>query len=78
LRFAALAIAVGLAAVRLTTVETVCFEVLLIAMFSAAATWTWGMVRKSFGAIPALLWLVLCGVSLVCAATIGVLEFIRR
>ena len=32
----------------------------------------------SFGAIPALLWLILCGVSLICAALIGVLEFIRR
>ena len=63
---------------RLTTVETVCFEVLLIVMFAAVAAWVWGMVRKSFGAIPAMLWLVLCGVSLVCAATIGILEFIRR
>ena len=71
-------IAVGLAAVRLTTVETVCFEVMLIAMFAALAAWTWGMVRKSFGAIPAALWLILCGISLICAATIGVLEFIRR
>jgi hypothetical protein len=78
LRLAALAIAVWLATVRPTTVETVCFEVLLIAMFSAVATWTWGMVRKSFGAIPAMLWLILCSVSLICAATIGVLEFIRR
>jgi hypothetical protein len=65
-------------AVRLTTVETVCFEVLLVTMFAALAAWTWGMIRRSFGAIPALLWLVLCGVSLICAAMIGVLEFIRR
>ncbi|MGA9556726.1 MAG: hypothetical protein WBR11_07730, partial [Terriglobales bacterium] len=65
-------------AVRLTTVETVCFEVLLVTMFAALAAWTWGIVRRSFGAIPALLWLILCGVSLVCAAMIGVLEFIRR
>jgi hypothetical protein len=36
------------------------------------------MIRRSFGAIPALLWLILCGVSLICAALIGVLEFIRR
>jgi hypothetical protein len=78
LSLVALARAVGLAAVRLTTIETVCFEVLLITMFSALATWTWGMVRKSFGAIPALLWLILCGLALVCAATIGVLEFVRR
>ena len=65
-------------AVRLTTVETVCFEVLLVTMFAALAAWTWGMIRRSFGAIPALLWLILCGVSLICAALIGVLEFIRR
>jgi hypothetical protein len=65
-------------AVRLTTVETVCFEVLLVTMFAALAAWTWGMIRRSFGAVPALLWLVLCGVSLICAAMIGVLEFIRR
>jgi len=77
-KLAAVGIAVGLAAVRLTTVETVCFEVMLIAMFAALAAWTWGMVRKSFGAIPAALWLILCGISLICAATIGILEFIRR
>ncbi len=74
----ALAITARLAAFRLTTVESVCFEVLLIAMFSALAAWTWGMVRKSFGAIPAMLWLGLCGVSLIGAATIGVLEFVRQ
>ena len=65
-------------AVRLTTVETVCFEVLLITMFCALAAWTWGMIRKSFGAMPAILWLILCGVALICAALIGILEFIRR
>ena len=65
-------------AVRLTTVETVCFEVLLVTMFAALAAWSWGMIRRSFGAVPALLWLILCGVSLICAAMIGVLEFIRR
>ncbi|MGA9353791.1 MAG: hypothetical protein WBV46_08890 [Terriglobales bacterium] len=64
--------------VRLTTVETICFEVLLVAMFAALAAWTWGIVRRSFGTIPALLWLILCGVSLICAAMIGVLEFVRR
>ena len=63
---------------RLSTIETVCFEALLVVMVSAVAAWVWGMVRKSFGAIPAMLWLVLCGISLLCAATIGVLEFLRR
>lgn len=63
---------------RLSSLETVCFEVLLITMFAALAAWAWGMIRKSFGAVPAMLWLVLCGVSLICAATIGILEFIRR
>jgi hypothetical protein len=73
-----LTLAAFVLAVRLTTVETVCFEVLLVTMFAALAAWTWGMIRRSFGAIPALLWLILCGVSLICAALIGVLEFIRR
>ncbi|MGC2246108.1 MAG: hypothetical protein WA609_05860 [Terriglobales bacterium] len=63
---------------RLTTVEAVCFEALLIAMFTALAAWTWRMIRKSFGALPALLWLTLCGIFLICAAMIGVLDFIHR
>ena len=63
---------------RLTSFEDVCFEILLIALFSALAAWVWGMVRKSFGAIPAMLWLVLCGISLLCAATIAALEFFRH
>jgi hypothetical protein len=73
-----LTLAAFVLAVRLTTVETVCFEVLLVTMFAALAAWSWGMIRRSFGAVPALLWLILCGVSLICAAMIGVLEFIRR
>jgi len=63
---------------RLTALEDVCFEILLISLFSALAGWVWGMVRKSFGAMPAMLWLVLCAVSLLCAATIAALEFFRR
>ena len=63
---------------RLTTLETVCFEILFIALFSAMAAWVWGMVRKSFGAVPAMLWLILCGISLFCAALIAALEFFRR
>jgi hypothetical protein len=35
------------------------------------------MIRKSFGAIPALLWIVLTCISLACAAVVGVLEFTR-
>jgi hypothetical protein len=73
-----LTLAAFVLSVRLTTVETICFEVLLVAMFAALAAWTWGIVRRSFGTIPALLWLILCGVSLICAAMIGVLEFVRR
>jgi hypothetical protein len=65
-------------AVRAATVETVCFEILLTALLAAFAVWMWGMARKSFGAIPAMLWLVLSGVSLVCAAIVGVLELTRR
>jgi MFS-type transporter involved in bile tolerance (Atg22 family) len=64
--------------IRPATVETVCFEILLVSLFAALAAWMWGMVRKSFGAIPAMLWLVLSCVSLICAAMIGILEFSRR
>lgn len=64
--------------IRPLTVETVCFEILLASLFAALAAWMWGMVRRSFGAIPAMLWLVLSCVSLVCAAMIGILEFSRR
>jgi hypothetical protein len=64
--------------IRPATVETVCFEILLGSVFAALAVWMWGMVRRSFGAIPAMLWLVLSCVSLVCAAMIGILEFCRR
>jgi MFS-type transporter involved in bile tolerance (Atg22 family) len=51
---------------------------MLGSVFAALAAWIWGMVRRSFGAIPAMLWLVLSCVSLVCAAMIGILEFSRR
>jgi hypothetical protein len=64
--------------IRPLTVETVCFEILLASLAVALAAWVWGMVRRSFGAIPAMLWLVLSCVSLVCAAMIGILEFSRR
>lgn len=63
---------------RLGILEDYCMLILLVSMFSALAAWTWGMIRKSFGAIPAILWLILCGVSLICAAMIGILEFIRQ
>jgi len=62
--------------IRQQTVETVCFEIMLVSMGTAIASWIWGMVRKSpFGAIPALLWIILVCVSLVCSAIIGILEF---
>jgi hypothetical protein len=64
--------------IRPLTVETVCFEILLASLATALTAWVWGMVRRSFGAIPAMLWLVLSCVSLVCAAMIGILEFSRR
>jgi len=63
--------------IRRLTVETVCLEILLFSMSAAFVTWLWGMCRKSFGAIPSLQWLVLAAVSLVCTATIGILEFTR-
>ena len=46
-------------------------------MLTALTAWIWGMLRKSFGAIPALLWITLTCISLVCAAIVGILEFIR-
>jgi len=64
--------------IRPLTIESICFEILLASLFAAFATWMWGMIRRSFGAIPAILWLVLTSVSLVCAAIIGILEFSRR
>ncbi len=63
--------------VRRLTVETVCFEVMLASMATGFSVWLFGMVRKSFGAIPALLWVVLTCISLACAAVVGVLEFTR-
>jgi hypothetical protein len=62
---------------RRASIETLCFEILLASVFTALTAWLWGMLRKSFGAIPALLWIVLTCISLVCAAIVGVLEFIR-
>ncbi len=62
---------------RNTTLETLCFEILVASVLTALSVWIWGMLRKSFGAIPALLWIVLTAISLVCAAIVGILEFIR-
>ncbi len=62
---------------RKTTLETLCFEILLASVLTALTVWIWGMLRKSFGAIPALLWITLTAISLVCAAIVGILEFIR-
>jgi hypothetical protein len=62
---------------RRLTIETVCFEILLGSVFAGFAVWMWGMLRKSFGAIPAVLWIVLTCISLACAAIVGVLEFTR-
>ncbi len=62
---------------RKTTLETLCFEILLASVLTALTVWIWGMLRKSFGAIPALLWIILTAISLVCAAIVGILECIR-
>ena len=63
--------------IRRLTVETICFKIMLASVATAFTVWVLGMMRKSFGAIPAMLWLVLTCVSLVCAAIVGVLEFTR-
>lgn len=60
---------------RRQTIETAGFGIMPSSISCAAAVWLWGMVRKSFGAIPAILWVVLIGTSLICAAIVGVLEF---
>jgi hypothetical protein len=64
--------------VRLTSLETLCFELLLTSLFCALAAWSWGIIRKSFGAGPAIFWLIFCGIALLCAAAIGILEIARR
>jgi MFS-type transporter involved in bile tolerance (Atg22 family) len=63
--------------IRPLTVETVCFEILFVSVLTALAAWIWGMLRRSFGSVPALLWIVLSCVSLICAAVIGIIEFTR-
>jgi hypothetical protein len=60
--------------IRPDTVVTVCFLVLLASVVTGFSVWLFGMARRSFGAIPALLWLVLTCISLICAAIIGVLN----
>ena len=60
--------------IRPATVVTVCFLVLLASVATGFSVWLFGMARKSFGAIPALLWLALTCISLICAAIIGVLN----
>ena len=50
---------------------------MLASVATGFSVWLFGMARKSFGAIPALLWIVLTCISLACAAIVGVLEFTR-
>jgi hypothetical protein len=57
------------------TVETYCFVVLLVSAVLAISVWILGMLRKSFGALPAALWIVFVAVQLTCAAIIGIIEF---
>ena len=63
--------------VRRATIETHCFEIMLASVATSLTVWLVGMLRKSFGAIPALLWILLTGLSLACAAVVGILEFVR-
>jgi len=57
------------------TVETYCFIVLLVSAILALGAWIFGMLRPSFGALPAALWRALVSIQLACAAIIGVIEF---
>jgi hypothetical protein len=57
------------------TVETYCFIVLFVSAILALGAWIFGMVRPSFGALPAALWIALVSIQLTCAAIIGAIEF---
>jgi hypothetical protein len=57
------------------SVETYCFIFLLVSAILALGAWIFGMVRPSFGALPAALWITLVAIQLACAAIIGVIEF---
>jgi len=62
---------------RLSSIEDLCFGIMLASILTASSAWVWGMARKSFGAMPAMLWIVLTCLSLVCAAVVGGLEVLR-
>jgi hypothetical protein len=62
--------------VWLATVESFCFLILLASGASALLAWLVGMLcPKSFGALPAGLWLGLISMALICYLVIGFLEF---
>jgi magnesium-transporting ATPase (P-type) len=60
---------------RRQTIETACFTLLLASIAFAFAVWLWGLFRRSFGSTPALLWVILVGTALICAAIIATIEF---
>lgn len=67
-----------ISSLRAYTVETICFKILLPCAVIALVVWGWGMARKSFGTVPAMLCLVFSVTSLICAGVVGILELVRR
>lgn len=62
--------------VNWTTVESYCFLILVASAALAVVAWLTGMLRrKPFGAIPAVLWIVLVVVALACSAIIAIIAF---
>ena len=65
--------------VRLATVESFAFIVLLACCGLAFLSWIVGMLRpRGFGALPAALWIGLLVVALLCSGTIGFIEYFPR
>lgn len=61
--------------IRWLTVETYCFVILVASVALALAAWISGMLRKSFGALPAALWIALIIIALGCTAIIAMIQF---
>lgn len=64
--------------VRRTSVESLCFMVLIGCCLLAFLTWLLGMVRpKGFGAFPAALYVTLLLIALLCSGIVGFLEVVH-
>jgi hypothetical protein len=64
--------------IRRATIETFCFDIVVLCCLTAFCIWCFGMLRpKGFGAVPAALWVGLLITALLCSGTIGLLEVTR-